>query len=58
MKATVKYIDKSGKETGKDKAVGRIVSVYDDDGNFVEERFGSVGDTKGVQLEDDTENTH
>lgn len=50
MKATVKYIGEDGKETSKEKAVGRIVSVYDNDGNFIEERFGEFR----VQLEDDT----
>jgi hypothetical protein len=53
MKSTVKYIDESGKETSKEKAVGRIVSVYDDNGRFIEERFGSYH-AKEVQLEDDT----
>lgn len=53
MKETVKYIDEKGQETTKEKAVGRIVSVYDDKGNFLEERFGSFG----VQLRDDTEHT-
>jgi hypothetical protein len=41
MKVTVKYIGADGKETSKEKAVGRIVSVYDDKGKFIEERFGS-----------------
>jgi len=42
MKQYKKYIDKDGHETTKDKAVGQVVSIYDDDGKFVEERHGLI----------------
>jgi len=48
MKALEKYVDESGQETTRDKAVGRFVSIYDDDGNLVEERFGGLGDEKSL----------
>jgi hypothetical protein len=42
MKQYKKYIDKQGRETTKDKAVGQVVSIYDDDGKFLEEQHGLV----------------
>lgn len=55
MEKHEKYIDENGQETTRDKAVGRFVSVYDDDGNLVEERFGGLGDGKSLDSDAEAE---
>jgi hypothetical protein len=42
MKKYTKYIDKEGRETTKEKAVAQVVSIYDDEGKFIEEQYGLV----------------
>lgn len=52
MKKYEKFLDERGQATTKDKAVVRIVSVYDDDGKFIEERIGGLVDTSGESAVD------
>ena len=45
---TVKWMDETGKEVEKEKATHALVTLYDKDGQFVEESFGTVEPTKEV----------
>ncbi|KKL57985.1 hypothetical protein LCGC14_2229950 [marine sediment metagenome] len=45
---TVKWLDDKGSEVEKEKATHALVTLYDKDGQFVEESFGTVEPTEEV----------
>lgn len=42
MATTVKWMDDQGNEVDKEKATTALVTTYDEEGNVVEESFGTV----------------
>ena len=42
MATTVKWMDEAGKEVDKEKATHVLVTTYDEDGQLVDESFGTV----------------
>ncbi len=48
MATTVKWMDEAGNEVDKDKATHALVTTYDDEGQLVDESFGTVEPEKEV----------